>query len=52
MDPSLMQPSLLWYLARTYLFTWGRPSGWKAPPPLPADASPALGAADTASEAY
>lgn len=52
MDPALMQPSLLWYLAKTYLFTWGRPSGWKAPPPLPAEAAPALGSAETASEAY
>jgi fatty acid desaturase len=52
MDPSLLEPSLLGYLARTYVFRISRPQQWSPPPPIPAESAPALLNAETASEAY
>ncbi|MFO0595848.1 MAG: fatty acid desaturase [Myxococcaceae bacterium] len=52
MNPSLMEPSLLGYLARTYFFRLSRPPQWTPPPPLPVESAPALASAETASEAY
>jgi fatty acid desaturase len=50
MDPALMEKSLVGYLARTYVFRFSRPPQWSPPPPLPAEAAPALMSAET--EAY
>lgn len=38
MNPGLMEPSLAWYLARTYLLRFSRPT-WVAPPAVQADAT-------------
>jgi len=52
MDPALMEPSLVAYLARTYVLRFSRPPQWAPLSPLPSETAPALRTAPTASEAY